>query len=397
MRIGVNARILQEHMSGIPRFTLALVEGLAEPGTGCEVHLFFMNRPFADASIQQRLAGNPRIVQHFSRWSGNSYLSRALWDLVFLGLEAKRDRLDLLYGPSFTVPWIAPCPTVVMIYDLTLSKAPHLSWHPSWLLFEAFHLRVLLPTVTRTATAIVTCSNSTLEDLAKNYGVSRERIHVIPGGVDDRFRRLENDGYVDEVLQRLGIHRPYILNPSGVVPRKNQLMLIDAFAHLQRLYPSECQLIITNSNELQYTRRVWQRIKELGLERQIFMLPFVPESDLVALYNAATLFVYPSLYEGFGLPILEAMACGVPVIASNTSSLPEVVGDAGLLVPPRDPEAWAQAICLILTDEQLSEELAERGLQRAREFTWWRTVEMTLQVFRTVLETGQMRASERAT
>ncbi|MBT9168540.1 MAG: Alpha-maltose-1-phosphate synthase [Syntrophomonadaceae bacterium] len=376
-------------MSGIPRFTLALVEGLAEPETGCEVHLFLLNRPFAEAWVQERLTSNPRIIQHFSRWSGNSYLSRALWDLVFLGLEAKRHRLDLLYGPSFTVPWIAPCPTVVMIYDLTLSKAPLLSRRPSWLLFKAFHLCVLLPTVTRSAEAIVTCSESTREDLVRDYGVPMARIHVIYGGVEESFRRLEDDGYVNEVLQRLGIRRPYILNPSGMIPRKNQRMLIEAFARFRLLHADRYQLVMTGSNASHYVRQVRQQIKHFGLDQDVLLLPFVQEQELVALYNGAALCVYPSLYEGFGLPVLEAMACGVPVVASSASSLPELVEDAGLLVSPRDEEAWAQAMYSVLSQEYLRRELAARGLQRVRKFTWQRAVERTLQLFRAVLEVGR--------
>lgn len=391
IRIGINARVLQERMSGIPRFTLNLIEGLAKLEKNCEIHLFFLKRLFAETSIKKRLAENPSIVQHYSWWSGHSYLSRMLWDLIFLGFEAKRYSLHLFFGPAFTAPLFISCPTVVMIYDLVLQHAPNFSRRPSSLLFRLFQLRILIPLLIRRAQVIVTCSEGSRQDLMREYNI-RKKIHVIPGGVEEKFQRIEDKDLIEEVLNRLKIHQPYILNPSGPIPRKNQLLLIEAFARLQVSNKGNYQLVIVGpGGDTSYIRQVKQRIRALGLGGRVLMRFFVSDQDLVALYNGAALCVYPSLYEGFGFPLLEAMACGTPVIASNTSSLPGLVEDAGLLVSPQDPEAWAQSMHSLLAQKDLRHQMVKRGLRRREKFTWHHTAEKFASILLNLLETEDIR------
>lgn len=373
-------------MSGIPRFTLGLVENLNKSRRDWEVHLFFLNRLFVEKEIEEQLAENPNIVQHFSRWRGRSYLSRMLWDLIFLGFETKRHRLDLFFGPAFTIPLITFCPEIIMIHDLVLKRAPVPSRRLTSLIFRIFQLRILLPIVIRKSKAIATCSESSRRDLVSDYGIAKSRIHVISEGVGENFQKLKDNNRMKETLNRLGIRQPYIFNPSGFIPRKNQLMLIEAFARFKDHYPENFQLVFFGSGEERYLRRVQQKIRHLGLKKNVLILPFVSEEDLVALYSGATLCVYPSLYEGFGHPLLEAMACETPVIAANASSLPELVGDAGFLVAPDNPQAWTEALRVMLTQKDVRRRFIEKGLKRVKQFSWDHTVEKTMSVFQSILK-----------
>lgn len=385
IRIGINARVIQERMSGVPRFTLNLIEGLAKPERNCEIHLFLLKRSFASSAIEEQLSGNPNIFLHFSRWSGNSYFSRALWDLIFLGFETKRYRLDLFFGPAFTIPLVTFCPAIVMIHDLVLKRAPAPSKRLSPLIFRTVNLRILLPIVIRKATAIATCSESSRGDIVNDYGIAESRIYVLSEGVDENFQKLKDNSRMKKTLNRLGIRQPYIFNPSGFLPRKNQLMLIEAFARFKDHHPENFQLVFLGSGDRRYLRRAQQKIRHLGLEKNVLILPFVSEEDLVVIYNGATLCVYPSLYEGFGCPLLEAMACEIPVIAANTSSLPELVGDAGLLVAPDSSPAWTEAMNTMLTQEDLRQRFIEKGLRRVKQFSWGHTVEKTMSLFQDIL------------
>jgi glycosyltransferase involved in cell wall biosynthesis len=387
LKIGVNGRMLQERMSGIPRVVLALVEGLAEPRTGCELHVFLLKRPFLEPEIQRRLAANPRIMLHVSPWRGRTYLSRALWDFFVLGLEVRKHQFGVLFGPAFSVPRFAPCPTAVLIYDLVLQRAPPVSRDLSQVLFQLFQKYVLLPTVLRNATTVLTCSESTRKDLISFYDVPLSRIHLISVGVDPSFSPSSNEKQVAERLRQLNVRQPFILNPSGVIPRKNQLMLVEAFAMLSNLSSIDTQLVIVGPSVPHYLSTVRRRIQQLHLDERILICPPLSDEDLLALYRAAALVVYPSLYEGAGLPVLEAMACGTPVIASNTSSLPELVGDAGLLVPPTNANAWANAMFSILLSKELAAELTNRGRLRASTFSWKQTVDALVYLLRGIVLT----------
>lgn len=385
IRIGINARILQERMSGIPRFTLGLIEGLTASKGKCEIHLFLLKRSFADSAIEEQLSHNPNVFLHFSRWPGDSYFSKALWDLIFVGLKSRSHKLDLFIGPSFTIPIALTCSPVVIVYDITLKRAPLPAGRRlTSLLFRFFQLYVLLPMVMRRAKAIITLSESTRQDLVKEYHIPVEKIYVIPPGVEQKFQQLKDRGRIAEILRRLGVRPPYILCPSALIPRKNQLRLVEAFAYLQDLQPGNYRLVILGSAEPGYLRQVRKRIAYFGLENKVLILPFVSEEDLVALYNGAFLCVYPCIYEGFGLPALEAMACGTPVIAANTSSIPEVVGKAGILVDPYNANEMAKAIHRVLMDQKLQKGLISKGLNRAKKFSWKKTAEKTLALYRSI-------------
>ena len=235
----------------------------------------------------------------------------------------------------------------------------------------------------RAAAHIIADSQATKRDLVERYGVEPSKISVIyPGYDEEAFQPVREREAIEAVKARYGIAGDYILFVGTIQPRKNLVRLMEAFSLLKR-QAADLQLVIAGKKGWLY-EAIFRRVEELGLEGQVVFTGYVAEEGLPALFSGARLFVFPSLYEGFGLPVLEAMACGTPVVCSNASSLPEVAGDAALLFDPLDVEGMAAAMGRVLGDERLRAELIERGLQRARGFSWEKCARETLAVLESV-------------
>jgi glycosyltransferase involved in cell wall biosynthesis len=230
-------------------------------------------------------------------------------------------------------------------------------------------------------------SECSRRDLVSHLGLDVDRVQVIPEGVDARFRPPVNDAWLQAVLARYIIKRPYVLYVGGINARKNIARLFTAYAYLRERHP-DVALVLGGKRQWQ-TDEIDATFRRLNLTDHVHFTGYVDDADLPALYTAAELFVFPSLYEGFGLPPLEAMACGTPVVTSNVSSLPEVVGDAALTVDPYDVGGLALAIERVLTDEKLQMELRRRGIERAAQFTWERAARETLAMYEAVLSGAQ--------
>jgi glycosyltransferase involved in cell wall biosynthesis len=209
---------------------------------------------------------------------------------------------------------------------------------------------------------------------------------VIPEAANPKFRPLTQGQFLP-ALKRHGIETPYVLYVGSLEPRKNLLRLLEAYSRL-RSWSDKWFLVIVGARSFRKSSPVVKRVEELGLEASVRFTGYVPEEDLPAIYNGADLFVFPSIYEGFGLPVLEAMACGAPVVTSNTSSLPEVAGDAAVLVDPYNVNAIAVAMHQVLINPALGAELIEKGLIRAAQFSWKRTALETISIYKLVLGKG---------
>ena len=299
-----------------------------------------------------------------------------LWTHVLLPIHAARAKVDLLHVPTSVIPLVRPCPTVVTVLGTTVLDRPHdlTLWHRSY-------SRVMLPFAVRRAQRVITISESSRQDIVRHLDVPKRQISVTPLAASPAFRRLTPDERADSLRRWVG--GPFVLTVGTVQPRKNIKGLLRAMVHLKaagRTWP----LIHAGPLGWHYQDTL-QEIDRLGLEGSVRFLGRVPLPELVTLYNMASVFVYPSFYEGFGLPVLEAMACGCPVIASNTSSLPEVVGEAGLLIDPRSAEAIADAITVVMEDKRLASRLADAGLERAAEFSWRRCAQETVECYRLAL------------
>jgi alpha-1,3-rhamnosyl/mannosyltransferase len=278
---------------------------------------------------------------------------------------------------------------VVTIYDVISARYP--GYLPSWRARLGFELTTRLALAT--SAHVLTLSEASRRDLVTLYRVRPDRVSATLLAADDRFRPQPAVA-VAAVRHKYGLLPDYVLYLGINKPHKNLLTLVDAWNVVRGPWSvvsgqrsavsgqrSAVSLVLAGREDPRYPE-VRRRVKELGLEESVRFLGDVAEADLPALYTSATVFVFPSLYEGFGLPVLEAMACGAPVVCSNTSSLPEVAGDAALQVPPTDVAAWVEAISRVLTDDALRRDLAARSLARAARFSWQQTARETLEVYR---------------
>jgi glycosyltransferase involved in cell wall biosynthesis len=228
------------------------------------------------------------------------------------------------------------------------------------------------------ADLVLADAESTKRDLVGIYQVPPERVGVLYSGVNARFCPQVDQANKARVREKYRLEHPYLLSVSTIQPRKNYVRLIKAFSRLVADLPSPISLVIAGGNGWMY-KEVYQTVEQMGLQDRVSILGFAPDDDLPALYSMATLFVYPSLYEGFGLPVAEAMACGLPVVCSNASSLPEVGGDAVLYFDPCDVGAMADAMRRALADEALRKELQRKGLEQVKRFSWERAAEGLLE------------------
>jgi glycosyltransferase involved in cell wall biosynthesis len=302
------------------------------------------------------------------------YSLRELWQLA---LAARRDRADLYHAPHYVCPPWLPCPAVVTVHDLIHLRFPVRRRHP----LAPVYARLMLRLAMRRARRVITVSESTRRDLVERLGARPERIRVIPNGVGAPFEPAVALGVVDPIVAELGVSRPYFLFAGNPLPHKNVERLLDAFAGLP---PALGRLVLVGIPPAARAR-IDALCRGPGLGERVRVLAPVPAPVLARLYQSATVVVCPSLWEGFGLAALEAMACGAPVVAANRGALPEVVGDAGLLVDPTDVDALREAMYTLAGQEPLRAALRARGLARARAFSWRHVAEATVAVYREAL------------
>jgi glycosyltransferase involved in cell wall biosynthesis len=266
---------------------------------------------------------------------------------------------------------------VVTVHDVSFKHHPEFFSARDRLLFAT-----LLPITLRRAAAVITVSNHAQQAILRAYPYVSGRVHVAWNAPSPIFRPIAQPELLLSIRRRYGIRNGFVLAVGNIQPRKNLVRLIQAFAAIRQQWES-LQMVIVGQAQWR-SSAAYHEVKHLGLEQDVIFPGYVTEEELVLLYNAAQVFVYPSIYEGFGLPILEAMACGTPVVASNTTSMPEVAGEAALLVSPHNPEDIAGAMNMLLHDPRLRRTLRARGLEQANRFSWTKTARQTLAVYRAV-------------
>ena len=299
------------------------------------------------------------------------------WALVGLPRAAARARVDVIHAPAYTAPAFAGAPVVVTIHDVSYERHPE--WYPyrrDWVR-RAFYRRSA-----RSAAHILTDSTFSATEIAAAYGVSQERITVAPLGVSAAF--APHDPSLPLELPA-GITLPYLLHVGDLHERRNLPLVVDALLQARRHFgPAAGLMLVLAGVDRGISDGLCAIAREADAREAVVHLGPVSEPLLRDLYRGAAALVYPSRYEGFGLPVLEAMACGTPVVASRAASMPEVLGDAGILLSPDDVRAWADAIVQVVNDDDTRERMRSAGLARASEFTWARTARITLDVYRKV-------------
>ena len=370
MRIGVDARLMQHQPAGITRYTRHLVQELAK-----------LNQQDEFITFQHRRHRTPLIEQANFRRATLFAPVHTHIEQYLLPLELMRFSLDLLHSTDFIPPLYTTIPTVITVHDLAF-----LHW-PNFLTKDSAAYYGQIDRAVRHAKHIIVPSESTKQDLTNMLGVPPIKISVIYEAADERFVPLPIEATRAEVRQKYHLPESFILFVGTIEPRKNVNGLIRAFHHLRNKYGvSDTALVIAGGSGWLFNETL-ELIRQLDLEQSVFLVGRVVDEELHKLYVAARCHVLAAHYEGFGLPPLEAMACGTPTIVSNVSSLPEVVGDAALLVDPSNWEEIAVAIHRLLSDDQLHAELREKGLQRARYFNWESAARRTMEVYRLVSNT----------
>ncbi|MEX2110703.1 MAG: glycosyltransferase family 1 protein [Gemmatimonadaceae bacterium] len=326
-----------------------------------------------------RVRGYPESVSFHSRLPRQ--VRMLLWQLGALEDFGRiSSDSDLVHSPAVMVSPHGRLPIIVTVHDMTVVLfRQHHNRRTSWL------FRLGLRQAIRRGATFIASSNATASDLMRIAGVASDRVFVTPLAADSRFRPTVDPS----VLSRYGLEQPYILYVGTLEPRKGVDKLIRAFAALDASGP---KLVIAGKQGWFY-KDLFETVRVQGLDSRVHFLGFVPDGDLPALMAGAQVFVYPSAYEGFGLPVLEAMQCGTPVITTNVSSLPEVAGEAALMVPPEDVSALTKALRRVLDEPQLREEMRGRGLRQAAGFSWQRTAALTAEVYEHVRRRGRWRSN----
>lgn len=376
MRIGLDGIPLGEIKTGVGHYTFELARSLAALAPADEFALI-SPYPFVAANEDDAdhiLPENLHFIQ-----AKLDRLRRRRWWSIGLPLYLNKASLSLFHGTNYDVPLWSKCPSIVTIHDLSILL--HSSTHEEHLVRRA---RLRLPRMARKARLIITPSESIRREVFEHLGIPLKRIVAVPEAARRSFHRVPLPETV-EVRRRFKIEDEFILFVGTIEPRKNLLLLVRALDEILSSTSLRPQLVIAGK-EGWLTDELYAYLKKnSAIQQRVLFTGYVSEEELRALYSSCRAFVYPSLYEGFGLPPLEAMACGAPVITSRTSSLIETVGTAARLVSPVDYRELAQAIVRVLTDEGERDYLSDAGRERAAQFSWERTAAATLEVYKSAL------------
>ena len=374
MRVCIDVSAAVHRRAGLGRYAHELVRALVAQGKH-EYTAFYHQRgqahldPPIDALLQRttRLSVKPwRLVTMLAHFSGLPQ------DGMFPGA-------DIFHATEHLLPRLHHIRSVFTLHDLIFRFDPG-----SHLPLNRIYLNLMMPRFLRAADVVISVSECSKRDAINLYGTPEEKIHVVPEGVDARFTPSDDPIRLAQVREKYKLPERYVLFVSTIEPRKNLPVLFDALALRREQGLEMWPLVVVGKLGWLY-EPILNRITGLGLQDWIFQTGFVADEDLPVLYSAAALHVMPSRYEGFGLSVLEAMACGTPVVCSNTSSLPEVAGQAALLVPPDDIRGWAEAISRLWNDDLLRARLRERGLAQAAHFTWQNAARETLAIYEQVV------------
>ena len=378
MRIGLDGKILTLRAGGTGRYAINLTRAMLAEAAAHRPDLEFvvLTGPQTSREVMEEFRGRCEV-----RFLGAK--SSVIRSLTLVPAALRRLRVDVFHGMDHVgIPLVGrSCKYVVTVHDVIPLILPE-TFTPRHRLV----VRMALARVRRKADRVLVPSRAVKRDVVQRVGYPEGRVVVTPEGCEPRFRPVRSERILRDVAARYGLPPRYVLAVGTLEPRKNLTTLLEAFARLRRDGEVEADLRLVLAGARGWLDEpIFATVRSLGLEKAVRFTGFVDDDDLPAVYSGAALFVFPSLHEGFGLPLLEAMACGVPVVTSNISSMPEVAGDAAVLVNPRDADGLAAAIARLLRDEGLRDRLREAGIARARQFSWEATARRTLDAYAAVV------------
>ncbi|NCN24676.1 hypothetical protein CO101_03400 [Candidatus Berkelbacteria bacterium CG_4_9_14_3_um_filter_39_23] len=351
MKIGIDVQTTQGQKTGFGFYVENLVKELKQIDRANKYYYF-----------------TPKTEEDFSM------PKRFFWDQIFVPLRAYKNRVDIFHQPCFSLPILFRGKIIATIHDLIAIKFPHDIPFFSRQFFSRW-----MPFSYRKADHIICTSEHTKQDLIAIAKIPSSKISVIPLAANDYFKPARH-----KILppQKFNIKHPYFLHVGTLNPRKNLIFLVEVFAEVIKRFPNY-QLVLIGKKGW-YFETLFAKITQLGITQKVIFLDYISEEEKLILYQNAFGFLFPSIYEGFGLPPLEAMKCGVPVVASNVSSIPEVVGDAGILVSLTDKKGWVSAVQSLIEKPQYRQNLIMKGFQQADKFSWRFTAEKTLEIYEKV-------------
>jgi glycosyltransferase involved in cell wall biosynthesis len=358
MKIAFSARGLSIPSGGARQFIRSLIPALAEQRGEDELFVLYNHKKYlglASSCSEIVIEGNNRIM----------------WDFVLLPRMLLKLKVDAAIFPKNIVPFLAKYNSFVVIHDLAYFDK-HLDAYP---FLDTLYMRTMIPCSLRRATGIFAVSENTKKDIIRYADCSPDKITVTYEAADSMYQPISDTSKLQMIRQKYNLPDSFIMYVGSLSPRKNISRLMEAFSLIKTKIPHA--IVLTGSKSWK-DASVYRTMKQLNLDDRVRQLGYVEQEDMPALYNLASAYIYPSLYEGFGLPILEAMQCGCPVVASNATSIPEVAGDAAILVDPYNVDSLAGAIYKVLTDDMVRKRLIKAGFEQAKKFSWERCGQIIL-------------------
>jgi glycosyltransferase involved in cell wall biosynthesis len=366
LRIGIDAHSVGMGAGGNETHYENLLRWIPKLDTQNEYVLYFSH---LDAEKMKRYAANGRVTAEQLPWK-SSYLRVPL----ALPKAIRRDGLDVFHA-QYVLPPFTRCKTLLTVCDLAYEHHPE-----TFRAIEAARCKLMIPRSARKAGHIVTLSEFSKRDISERYGIAPEKITVTYCGPDENFAPVDRSQAREELARKYKIEGPFLLYVGRIQARKNLIRLVEALAALKKRGAPH-KLVIVGKQDFQ-VEQLTAKVAELGLDKDVIFTGYVPTEDLPKFYSAAEAFVFPSIFEGFGLPVIEAMACGAAVVTSYGSSLEEVAGDAALLADPHSTDSIVTAIDRVLRDDTWREELRRRGIERAKQFSYRDAAAQTIRLYR---------------
>lgn len=367
MRIAIDISHSQKIQTGIGTYAENIISNLKKLDN--ENQYFYFKAP----SLSQKKSFITRFI--------NAFLDMS-WRQIILPLKLLFQKIDIYYSPAYYSPLFSPAKVVVVIHDLIFLKFKE-EYHPFWY----YYLKLSTSISLKRANIIITPSQYTKNDVLENYkNINKDKIKVIYEAPDKDFRVVEDRNKIDDFKSKYNLKNKFLLYVGGLTKHKNIEGLLKIFAEFKKSQNNfnnkKYNLVVVGPKNI--PSGITNLIDNLNLKEDIIFTDFIPKDDLVLFYNTAELLLFPSLYEGFGLPPLEAMACGCPVISSNLSSLPEIIQEAGILINPENTEGFVANINKIITDENYKNLLVQKGFKNIKNFSWQKASLETLNIFNSI-------------
>ncbi|PIN86242.1 hypothetical protein COV19_05530 [Candidatus Woesearchaeota archaeon CG10_big_fil_rev_8_21_14_0_10_44_13] len=378
IRIGIDARGIKGRMTGIGRYTYNLIENIAKE----------------DKEDEYVLLVNDEVqLKEFTVKNGNFRIRKtwvkpiSIFEQFFLPFLLLKEKISVFHGCGGSLPLWQPKKCIITVHDITGFKIDIKNSILGIPLLKIY-IKFFVKNEAKKARRVVTDSESTKKDIVDELGIKPEKINVVYLAASDQFRVISKKASKEYVKKRFNIKKPFILYHGNKKPHKNIIKIIQAFSRLDR--KKSYNLVITGKDDSSHSETdmssIKREVKRRDVDEEVVFTGYVSDEDAVHLYNSAEVFVFPSYYEGFGLPVLEAMKCGCPVITSNISSLPEVAGNAGILVDPDSVEDIKNSIERVLSDKSLREKMRKKGIAQSKRFSWKTAAKEILSVYREVAD-----------